>query len=627
MHVANHAGWSALALAGNGGMKGAQQIVVRKVDGNFVAEDRYSEAYSQPTLSDEQDVSLIFATEEGGSVTWSVMLPVDSCKSAVANFSRNYPIQNVSRWMHWALGSDHNFAYHSTSRGQFHANLISGPSEKPSFDNLLEVDIRMPNASVVLGEGGTDATNPYVCGIFDLEKMLPSSRSIDDKHHVVKFAPYLNADSEKYVHHMILYACPDGQGISYEHGQIVPECESMPTGCYEMKWPWAVGSQDVIFPAGVGMPFGEGKRWLALQMHYYNPRLDPDVKDSSGVRLIFADTPGSQDAGVMQFNGGTSPRMRSPLPAGEKELKLSWTTPSECTEMWRSDINVLGTVHHSHLLGSYMTLEVMNGGEWKGLLRNENRYDFNHQSLEEGGIKMLKRGDAIRMTCVYDTTQKTEPTTFGDLTQQEMCYAAALYYPVQDMNSPTYREVSQFEELGYRGACQAPGSGAYSEVSACEMLWMTDIYYLFTGKASGAFAVSATTACNQYYQMIEEASPGICPCKDGSCTDEIMTPAGKAYCTGLCAQAGLSLYPNMSKATMASKTFCGWKDVWYEAPDVKAPACLKKGDLSSSAAETLVAKVKDAAGVVDSTTNFAKGATVPGLMALGALGTVWTFCF
>lgn len=31
--------------------------------------------------------------------------------------------------------------------------------------------------------------------------------------------------------------------------QVIPECESMPPGCNQMKWPWAVGSEPIVFPA------------------------------------------------------------------------------------------------------------------------------------------------------------------------------------------------------------------------------------------------------------------------------------------------------------------------------------------------------------------------------------------
>ena len=46
---------------------------------------------------------------------------------------------------------------------------------------------------------------------------------------------------------------------------MIPECEATPPGCNEMKWPWAVGSQPVIFPQEAGMPMGEGRKWYALQ--------------------------------------------------------------------------------------------------------------------------------------------------------------------------------------------------------------------------------------------------------------------------------------------------------------------------------------------------------------------------
>ena len=40
--------------------------------------------------------------------------------------------------------------------------------------------------------------------------------------------------------------------------QVVPECESMPRGCNALKWPWAVGSESVVFPPQVGRAWGLG---------------------------------------------------------------------------------------------------------------------------------------------------------------------------------------------------------------------------------------------------------------------------------------------------------------------------------------------------------------------------------
>lgn len=157
------------------------------------------------------------------------------------------------------------------------------------FSNAQNISFTMPDVSVVMGAGGNDEKNPYLCTLFDLSQMLPSSMNLADKHHVAMFSPILDTDSAAYVHHMILYACEDEDAASgFQHGQVVPECESMPRGCNALKWPWAVGSEPVVFPPQAGMPMGQGQKWFALQMHYYNPSLTTGIKDSSGVRVTFA---------------------------------------------------------------------------------------------------------------------------------------------------------------------------------------------------------------------------------------------------------------------------------------------------------------------------------------------------
>ena len=67
---------------------------------------------------------------------------------------------------------------------------------------------------------------------------------------------------------------------------------------------WAVGSDGVTFPHDVGIPIGEGKRWLVLQSHYYNPHMDEGVYDSSGLRAYLAKELRPIDAGIMSFAAG-----------------------------------------------------------------------------------------------------------------------------------------------------------------------------------------------------------------------------------------------------------------------------------------------------------------------------------
>jgi DOMON domain len=193
-------GWTALALAGNGGMKGASQIVVRQENGTWVAEDRHSVDYVTPVLDESQDVRLLFADQtEDGETSWAALLPMKSCDED------DYAIEDTSVYMHWAIGSDHDFGFHGTRRGQFHANLLKAPSELPSFEGLPFVDFLMPNVAVELGEGGAEPTNPYICSFFDLDQLANGTGiTPGTKVHVTGLSPALDEDSKGYVHHMIL---------------------------------------------------------------------------------------------------------------------------------------------------------------------------------------------------------------------------------------------------------------------------------------------------------------------------------------------------------------------------------------------------------------------------------------
>eukprot|EP00408_Alexandrium_pacificum_P036356 CAMPEP_0171271458 /NCGR_PEP_ID=MMETSP0790-20130122/61243_1 /TAXON_ID=2925 /ORGANISM="Alexandrium catenella, Strain OF101" /LENGTH=655 /DNA_ID=CAMNT_0011740343 /DNA_START=95 /DNA_END=2062 /DNA_ORIENTATION=+ len=576
-------GWSALAIAGNGGMKGAHQLVVRKVLGAWAAEDRYSTDYAEPTLDAQQDVRLLFATEESGSTAWGVQVPMNSCDS------NDLPIQDISQWIQWAKGSSHNFVYHGTSRGQFHANLVSGPQPSVSFDGLHEVDLRMPNVTVEGHASGSDHTNPYICAMLDLEALLPS-HNISEKQHALRFSPYMDADSEAYVHHMILYGCNNQASGGFIHGQIITPCERMPRGCNDMKWGWAVGGQDLVMPPNVGMPIGEGQRWVSLQMHYYNPRLHQNVYDSSGVRISIADTLRPIDADLFQTIGGVNSGQRDPLPIGKSNWQIpSLVVPPACTNQWSSDLNVFGVIYHGHMSGKNFNLNVVRGNSYVGTMRHEPLYDFNHQSIEESLVKTLRPGDELTFSCTYDTSRRTTPVSFGDLTQQEMCYGAIFYYPKQTINRAMYMPVSGMTNTlaFFEKICLKESSDqSYQGKSECSQTFVTDPLALLGFAAPGVVsAYSATKICNFGLSLgpmsfskeqIAEQFPWICPpcSRTSSCTEADMKTWGQQkVCPISCGQVGLSVWPDMSRTVSkppTHKTMCGGSFLFAPTMDVSS---------------------------------------------------------
>jgi len=441
---------------------------------------------------------------------------------------------------------------------------MNAPQTFPeSTDNY--VDVRMPDVDVVLGEGGTDPTNAYICSYFDMLELIPSDVTAGEVVHVTKMEALLNPESAKYVHHMILYSCDaEALGGSEQHHDLILECESMPPGCQNMKWPWAVGSEPIVLPPHVGIPFGEqGQRFLVLQTHYYNPTLDTGIVDSSGVRVFYTTDLREQEAGVITLNSGTGNFQRPPIPVGMADYPLSPTFvyPSACTQnTWQEPLNILGVGHHMHLSGKRMEIAVERDGSYLGLLRNEHHYDFNHQSAEEPLIQRLYPGDQLTLQCWYDTTGRSEETSFGDLTQNEMCFAVMLYYPRQTVQDFGYLPLF-FDPAQCLEPASDPPAGSediFEGVSACAQNYYEDMRSFFNMNMMGmayneSSAMDAVSICNsdEYVNDIMPVLPLTCPgCyQNKDCTiSDIVQYGQTAVCPFRCANdAGVSVWPNLDR--------------------------------------------------------------------------------
>eukprot|EP00437_Effrenium_voratum_P029416 CAMPEP_0181404130 /NCGR_PEP_ID=MMETSP1110-20121109/4082_1 /TAXON_ID=174948 /ORGANISM="Symbiodinium sp., Strain CCMP421" /LENGTH=536 /DNA_ID=CAMNT_0023526471 /DNA_START=243 /DNA_END=1853 /DNA_ORIENTATION=+ len=421
------AGWSALAFGGNGGMKGAQQFVVRKVDGRFVAEERYSKSFTTPQLQAVQQVQLIFATEESGHVAWGILLPLNSCEEG-----ERYGVEDVSI-MQWALGAGHDFLQH-VRRGSMRVNLLSGPSNLnlAGLKNYKKVTLRMPNIS--LPHVNANVQNQWVCAFFDLKEVIPD---IDTKHHVAAMTLAEDPQTFRYFHHMISIWCPEG---AYTHLQTLEECKMTPPECSQAFFSFTTGNTAGVLPAEAGFPIGGvGKRFLALQVHYNDPSSNFGFQDSVGVNLFIADSLRPHDAGLLLLAGpGCWPERQilADIPPGLQNYAAQPVlVPSSCTREWKAEeVTVLSQLYHAHAAGTNMTTEVFRGSQRIGMLRQEKLYDYNFQAFAPtGSVQKLRRGDELLFTCNYNTSNRRSPIKWGKGTDVEMCGSVLTYYPVQEL--------------------------------------------------------------------------------------------------------------------------------------------------------------------------------------------------
>lgn len=354
-----------------------------------------------------------------------------------------------------------------------------------------------------------------------------------------------------------------------------------------MKWPWAVGGGDLVLPEDVGMPIGEGKRWLVLQTHYFNPNLDEGITDASGVRAYVTTDLRAQEAGVLQLDGGTGDWQRSPLPSGESDHQLAtFVVPGDCTAaIWNQPLNVVGIIHHMHLYGEEMKIQVEREGLNLGPMRYERHYDFNHQSLEEpsANLKQLFPGDQISMDCLYDTTKATDSVSFGDLTQQEMCYGAIVYYP-RNFND----DLGYMPPEGNAEYCLSPATEQpflEENLSLCTQELFDNVPRFFDIEDQVPAPFGALEMCNggDVFDDLLSHLPGFCPsCQlTSNCTEGEVRETVQGFCGAFCMDIfGVSVYP----ATNATEPFdsgaYGCPTSFFKAPVIVAPpACELVGNL------------------------------------------------
>lgn len=112
----------------------------------------------------------------------------------------------------------------------------------------------------------------YWCHVHKLPNELKK------KHHVVKYEPAIQIDSEGIVHHMEVFHC------------VAPASEDIPTyagSCFDEKRPngtqvckrvlaaWAMGAKEFSYPKEAGLPIGgpDFNQYVMLEVHYNNPGL------------------------------------------------------------------------------------------------------------------------------------------------------------------------------------------------------------------------------------------------------------------------------------------------------------------------------------------------------------------
>ena len=249
--------------------------------------------------------------------------------------------------------------------------------------------------------------------------------SLSALQHVIGFRPEIDPDAAPYVHHFVLTV------------DDAPSGEPQGSQCYDldgdMMWAWAPGVGDYDLPPEAGYLVGDSSEQitLRLQVHYNNPLLTEGVTDNSGIRVVYSDELRANNAGSLVF----ADVLGIEIPPGEPAYKhIADCLPNQTSQMLNGPITVIGSMLHAHDIGSVLWTDVYRQTEYVGELNRDDPFSFATQNYKAIDNFIIQPGDLVENHCVYDSTERTEPTFGGLGTLDEMCWNEVMYYPRENVN-------------------------------------------------------------------------------------------------------------------------------------------------------------------------------------------------
>jgi hypothetical protein len=272
---------------------------------------------------------------------------------------------------------------------------------KPDTNPLsCNADVHMAPASPWTMPDTTD--DIYVCYGFDVTNA--------EKRHLVGIAPKI--DNPSIVHHLVLF-------------QSDSAIDSKPTACpmttsarWRIVYGWAPGGGNFEFPPEAGYPQEKTTHYV-VQIHYNNVQHVKGQKDESGFDFCTTDKLRPNDADSVVF-GPTS----FSIPARSKvdltcDAKLPATFP---------DVHLFAAFPHMHQKGTLIATTQLDGtGKTVADLGKQEAWDFQNQVYMPID-SVLHANDTVRTRCAWKN-DSAESISFGERTQDEMCFSFTMYWP------------------------------------------------------------------------------------------------------------------------------------------------------------------------------------------------------
>ena len=212
-------------------------------------------------------------------------------------------------------------------------------------------------------------------------------------------------------HHHAVLTVEDSPGAP--DGQVV--CDAG-TNAPLMIYGSAPGTEDITMPDGVAVKVPAGSQ-LLLNLHLYNTHPSANLQGVS--EILYQAVPPDEVDGVVEAEVVLMGPVSFSIDPGTDTVTGGCTMSGATT--------VFMTNPHMHRLGTHARVVAQRAAG--DVVLHDGPYDFEDQRFYPIAPEVpMANGDRIEVTCTYDN-DTGGPVSFGDSTDQEMCFATTYRYP------------------------------------------------------------------------------------------------------------------------------------------------------------------------------------------------------
>ena len=297
----------------------------------------------------------------------------------------------------------------ATPEGACKSQLVDAPSPvSGSLDCTPDLTI----APATPYEMPATTTNQYVCYRVDVDSAEPRQ--------VIGMEPL--PDNHSILHHVLLFRVDD-EAEAAKVSTTPARCDAMRSTFWTFMYGWGPGTGPMKLPPNVGIN-QPTKAHYVVQLHYNNAQHVGGQRDATGFKFCTTNQLRPFEADVLAF--GTE-EIRVPA-KGTYSVSCDWTIPDTAAD----GIHILAMNPHMHGGGTAIETSFLRQtgettfDEPKTLAKID---PWNYQDQQWGPVsEVLHPGDVVRHRCAYkNDTSRT--VTFGENTEDEMCFGFTLYYP------------------------------------------------------------------------------------------------------------------------------------------------------------------------------------------------------